>query len=178
MGDIYSLVKDWDVVETGELLCSVACRLLDLDREGEQVLELLSGVEEDLSESEAARVLEHSQGLGTTRELLVMQLVLLLGVEERYQEVSQVLAKEKNCSAMMAWLVVRRGLVPLLVTSPIYPALVAVCLEAGGEQVMSIVRQLREAGHRPLAASIQMQSEGVPAGLRTLTSLAMRWLAE
>jgi len=175
---VYSLVKEWEVLETGELLSSVACRLLDLDTEGEQVLELLSGAEEELSKSEAARVLEHYEGFHKPKELLVVQLVLVLGVEERYPEVTQVLADQESCSATLASLIVRRGLVPHLVTCTIYPSLVAACLEVGGELVDSVVTQLRAAGQGPLAASIQMQSEGVPGGLRTLTSLAMRWLTK
>ena len=70
----------------------------------------------------------------------------------------QVLQKEKSCSYTLALLVVRRKLVADLAMAPLLPPLVNVCLEAEeGQQLLEkVIEQLREAGHHPVAAGIQV----------------------
>ena len=83
-----------------------------------------------------------------------------------------------------------------LALAPVLPALVNACLEAeDGQQLLEkVVEQLREAGHHPVAATVQvgkefvalllwsdfcfskMQAEGVPDGLKSLAMMAQRWL--
>ena len=70
----------------------------------------------------------------------------------------QVLQKEESCSYTLALLIVRRKLVADLALTLVLPALVDACLEAeDGQQLLEqVVEQLREAGHHPLAASVQV----------------------
>ena len=88
----------------------------------------------------------------------------------------------------------QRKLVADLALAPLLTPLVNACLGAeDGEQLLKkVVEQLREAGHHPVAAGIQvgrksnfeavipfsfqMKMEGVPDGLRSLAMMAQRWL--
>lgn len=171
---VAEVAKDW---ELESWLFSVARRLLQLDHGSQALVELL--VSEDLTktklnEGEAEQLLE----LGEADGLASAMLILSLGVESSYHKALKVLQEEDTCSYTLALLIVHRKLVASLTLAPVLPALVNVCLEAeqGQSLLEEVVKQLREAGHHPVAASIQMQVEGVPAGLRSLAMMAQRWL--
>jgi len=171
---VAEVAKDW---ELESWLFTVARRLLQLDHGSQAVVELL--VSEDLAktrlnEGEAEKLLE----LGEADGLASAMLILSLGVESSYPRALQVIQEEATCSYTLALLIVQRKLVASLALAPVLPALVNACLEAEeGQQLLEkAVTQLREAGHHPVAASIQMQVEGVPAGLRSLAMMAQRWL--
>jgi len=149
----------------------VASRLLKIDPK--EVVGLLEG-EEDLSEEAAVRLVEEGEVVMDT--VVGAHIVLKLGVEERFDQAIQVVEAAGEVSAPLAALLVSRGLVPALAASPLYPALAAAALEAGPDTAAAMVDQLRAAGHAALAASLQMEVEGVPPGLRTLAMMAQRWL--
>ena len=69
--------------------------------------------------------------------------------------------EEETCSYTLALLIVQRKLVAALALAPVLPALVKACLEAEeGQQLLeNVVTQLREAGHHPVAASIQVSKD-------------------
>ena len=71
----------------------------------------------------------------------------------------QVLKEEEACSYTLALLIVQRKLVAALALAPVLPALVNACLvaEDGQHLLENVVKQLREAGHHPVAASIQVR---------------------
>jgi len=169
---VAEVAKDW---ELDSWLFTVARRLLQLDHGSQAVVELL--VSDDLAimnEGEAEKLLE----FGNSDGLECAMLILGLGVESSYPKALQVLQKEESCSFTLALLIVRRNLVAELALAPVLPALVNACQEAeDGQQLLEkVIEQLREAEYHPVAASIQMQVEGVPDGLRSLAMMAQRWL--
>jgi len=171
---VAEVAKDW---ELDCWLFSVARRLLQLDHGSQALVDLL--VSEDLAkirlnDGEAEQLLE----LGESDGLDSAMLTLSLGVESSYPKALKVLQEEETCCYTLALLIVHRKLIAALALAPVLPALVNACLEAEqGQQLLEeVVKQLREAGHHPVAASIQMQVEGVPAGLSSLAMMAQRWL--
>ena len=174
---VAEVAKDW---ELESWLFTVARRLLQLDHGSQAVVELL--VSEDLAktrlnEGEAEKLLE----MGEAESLASAMLILSLGVESSYPKALQVkyesiphpsviisnyvqvIQEEETCSYTLALLIVQRKLVASLALAPVLPALVNACLEAEeGQQLLEkAVTQLRQAGHHPVAASIQVSKDWV-----------------
>ena len=186
---VAEVAKDW---ELDSWLFTVVNRLLQLDHGTQSVVELLVGNDLDetrLSEEEAEELLK----LGEADGLAGAMLILSLGLESSYprvvqvksesksllvnQKQVQVLQEEESCSYTLALLIVKRKLVAALAMRPILSALVNVCLEEeGGQQLLeNVVRQLREAGQHPLAASIQVGNYIVVPELITRDSCRCKW---
>jgi len=180
---VYSMVSEWEGLEDNNInnvsdncLLRVALRLLELDPTGNTLLDLLEGVTESQIPSEVAECLMEQVDKERSDKQLGMKIVLKLGMENRYEDVLQALETQTTCDLTLASLLVEQSLACRLVTSPLYPALFRLVTLHEGDLLDKLSHQLREAGYGPQASSLQMISEGMPAALRTMASVAQRFL--
>jgi len=75
-------------------------------------------------------------------------------------------------------LLLERGLGPRLMSTPVYPRLVALARDTDSESLSKLAGQMREAGQLPQAESLQMMVDSVPVALRTMAAVAKRLMAK
>jgi len=178
--EFYQLVKKWDEFEEEtavnvekNCILKIAYRLLEMDQEGTDLMKLTANTDKENFPPAASQLLiSHCEKLGQT--MLVLKLVLQLQMEDKYEEVLEILFDKTSCDHQCMELLVSRNLVSRLVGTPLYHQLVQMVVEDEESVGMQVVGQLAQGGHKPQAMSLQMVLEGVPAGLRTMASVVQR----
>jgi len=178
--DFYLLVQKWEGFEEEALdnvdkncILVIVYRMFKLDKEGKDLIKLLANVDDVKIPSNISQLLiSHCEEVGPT--MLVVKVVLQLRLEEKYEEVLEILFDQTSCDHECLGLLVSRGLVSRLVTTPLYHQLVQMVVEEEESVNMQVVEQLTKGGHKPQAMSLQMMLEGVPAGLRTMAAVVQR----
>merc|ERR1719470_217643 len=178
--DFYQLVQKWEGFEEEtadnvkkNCILVIAYSMLKLDKEGKDLINLLANVDDEKFPSNTSQLLiSHCEDMG--QPMLMVKLVLQLRLEEKYEEVLKILFDQTFCDHECLGLLVSRGLVSRLVSTPLYHQLVQMVVEEEESVNMQVVEQLAQGGHKPQAMSLQMLIEGVPAGLRTMASVVQR----
>merc|ERR1719308_581730 len=175
--EVYQLVQKWEgfeeeTVDAIEKNCAllVAYKMLTIDKEGKDLMRLTSKIESGMLPEESSRnLISHCEEIGQT--LLMIKLVLQLKMENKYEEVLEILIDNPSCDHECLELLVSRGLVSKLVSTPLYHQLVNMVVEEEESVGNQVVDQLVKGGHKPQAMSLKMVLDGVPAGLRTMASV-------
>jgi len=174
---VYQLVQKWEgfeeeTVDVIEKNCAllVAFKMLAVDKEGKDLMKLTSKIESGMLPKESSvNLVSHCEKMGQT--LLMLKLVLQLKLENKYEEVLEILTDNPSCDNECLELLVSRGLVSRLVSTPLYHQLVNMVVEEEESIGKQVVDQLVQGGHKPQAMSLRMVLDGVPAGLRTMASV-------
>jgi len=177
--ELRSLIGNWENFESEfvqdrekNCLLKLSLKIFDLDSGGKDILKLLenSGPDQTVP-SHVSQVLVDKCRTAENR-LLFIKVVLQLQLADQYSEVLEVLTSLTTIDPASASLLVSRGLVPSLVSSPAFPLLVHSLAEEA-DLAQDAVKQLQQAGHLVQAASIEgAMLLGLPLGLRTLASVA------
>jgi len=188
---IYELVDNWEDFEENSseqfetnCLANILLRLAELDSRNCDWLDLLPDADSwKLSPDVCSSLLEiwrSSEVLNSHSTLFILKLKL---TEEYPLVISSLLTQSSIESPLLARLIIESGLVASLVKSHLYADIVSIAtneeIEDGREAESltdMIIRQLREAGFKPQAATLEMTRDGVPAGLRTMLSVVQRFL--
>jgi len=175
--EVYQLVQKWegfeeetvDVIEKNCVLL-IAYKMLTIDQEGKDVMKLTAKMDSGMLPEESSKnLISRCEELGQT--LLMLKLVLQLKMENKYEEVLEILIDNPSCDHECLELLVSRGLVSKLVSTPLYHQLVNMVVEKEESVGKHVVEQLVQGGHKPQAMSLKMVLDGVPAGLRTMASV-------
>jgi len=178
--DFHGLMQKWEGFEDEtasssdkNCLQTIAYRMLNIDSQGKDLLELLDNVnEQKLPPAACQALLSHCEDLGQT--MLVVKLALQLKITEKYESVLEILCDQTSCDRECLRLLVSRGMVSSIVGTVLYHQLVQMVLEEEESLGLQVVEQLTQGGHKPQAQTLQMLLEGVPAGLRTMASVVQR----